>query len=112
MARRVLESPDGQDGGTMRRTAHRFLMTVALCAAAGTASAQGHLRIGLGDDPDVLDPSLSRTYTGRIVFASICDKLFDIDEKLAIVPQLALGHETSADGKTGHHQASPRREIP
>ena len=47
-------------------------------------------RIGLGDDPDVLDPSLSRTYTGRIVFASICDKLFDIDEKLAIVPQLAF----------------------
>ena len=84
----------------MRRTAHRFLMTLALCAAASTASAQGHLRIGIGDDPDVLDPTLSRTYTGRIVFASICDKLFDIDEKLAIVPQLALGHETSADGKT------------
>ena len=36
----------------------------------------------------------------RIVFASLCDKLFDIDEKLNIVPQLALGHETSADGKT------------
>ena len=84
----------------MRRTAHRILMTMALCAAASAASAQGHLRIGIGDDPDVLDPSLSRTYTGRIVFASICDKLFDIDEKLAIVPQLALGHETSADGKT------------
>ena len=41
-----------------------------------------------------------RTYTGRIVFASLCDKLFDIDEKLNIVPQLALSHETSADGKT------------
>src|SRR6202043_240028 len=37
---------------------------------------------------------------GRIVFASICDKLFDIDDKLNIVPQLALSHETSADGKT------------
>ena len=48
----------------------------------------------------MLDPTLSRTYTGRIVFASLCDKLFDIDEKLNIVPQLALGHETSADGKT------------
>jgi peptide/nickel transport system substrate-binding protein len=33
------------------------------------------------------------------VFASFCDKLFDIDEKLDIVPQLALSHETSADGK-------------
>ena len=67
---------------------------------AGSALAQTNLRIGLAEDPDVLDPSLARTYVGRIVFASICDKLFDIDEKLAIVPQLALGHETSADGKT------------
>ena len=47
----------------------------------------------------MLDPSLARTYVGRIVFASFCDKLFDIDEKLNIVPQLALCHETSADGK-------------
>jgi peptide/nickel transport system substrate-binding protein len=37
---------------------------------------------------------------GRIVFASLCDKLFDIDENINIVPQLALSHETSEDGKT------------
>src|ERR1700720_2344170 len=61
--------------------------------------AQTTLRIGLAEDPDVLDPTLARTYVGRIVFASLCDKLFDIDEKLNIVPQLALSHETSADGK-------------
>ena len=42
---------------------------------------------------------MARTYVGRIVFAAFCDKLFDIDEKLNIVPQLALSHETSADGK-------------
>src|ERR1051325_8801419 len=84
----------------MGKTARRCFLTFALCLGAGSALAQGHLRIGLGDDPDVLDPTLSRTYTARIVFASICDKLFDIDEKLGIVPQLALGQETSADGKT------------
>jgi peptide/nickel transport system substrate-binding protein len=28
----------------------------------------------------------------------MCDKLFDIDENLNVVPQLALSHETSADG--------------
>jgi peptide/nickel transport system substrate-binding protein len=67
---------------------------------AGTAFAQTNLRIGLGDDPDGLDPSLSRFYTTRIVFAAMCDKLFDIDEKANIVPQLALSHETSEDGKT------------
>src|SRR5437764_4830925 len=63
------------------------------------ASAQTTLRIGLAEDPDILDPTMARTYVGRIVFASLCDKLFDIDEKLNIVPQLALSHETSADGK-------------
>src|SRR6195952_2020104 len=63
------------------------------------AHAQATLRIGLAEDPDVLDPTMARTYVGRIVFAAFCDKLFDIDEKLNIVPQLALSHETSADGK-------------
>src|SRR5471030_2541102 len=88
----------------MRLFVRRVLLATALSLAAaglGTAAfAQSHLRIGIGDDPDVLDPTFSRTYTGRIVFASLCDKLFDIDENLKIVPQLALGYETSADGKT------------
>ena len=78
-----------------RRTA--FALAFSLFAA--TASAQTHLRIGLGDDPDGLDPTTSRFYTTRIVFAALCDKLFDIDEKANIVPQLALSQETSADGK-------------
>src|SRR6187200_1147943 len=77
------------------------IVTAALLLAsvAGAAHAQSTLRIGLAEDPDILDPTQARTYVGRIVFASICDKLFDIDDKLNVVPQLALGHETSADGK-------------
>lgn len=71
-----------------------------LSLVAVGASAQTHLRIGLGDDPDGLDPTTSRFYTTRIVFAAMCDKLFDIDDKANIVPQLALSQETSADGKT------------
>jgi peptide/nickel transport system substrate-binding protein len=63
------------------------------------ASAQTTLRIGLAEDPDILDPTMARTYVGRIVFASFCDKLFDIDEKLNIVPQLALSYSTSDDGR-------------
>ena len=66
----------------------------------GRAAAETNLRIGLAEDPDILDPTLARTYVGRIVFAGLCDKLFDIDDKLNIVPQLALGHEISADGRT------------
>ena len=52
----------------------------------GAAQAQTTLRIGLAEDPDILDPTMARTYVGRIVFAAFCDKLFDIDEKLNIVP--------------------------
>jgi peptide/nickel transport system substrate-binding protein len=81
------------------------ILRVALTAAAlllslgAGAQAETTLRIGLAEDPDILDPTMARTYVGRIVFAAFCDKLFDIDEKLNIVPQLALSHETSADGK-------------
>jgi peptide/nickel transport system substrate-binding protein len=82
------------------RRAFVAVLLVLMLTPAPPAVAQSTLRIGLAEDPDVLDPTLARTYVGRIVFASICDKLFDIDEKLNIVPQLALGHETSADGKT------------
>ena len=79
----------------------RLALTAAalLLPLATGVQAQTTLRIGLAEDPDILDPTLARTYVGRIVFAAFCDKLFDIDEKLNIVPQLALSHETSADGK-------------
>src|SRR3954470_23733123 len=91
--------PRFREGRTTMR-AMRVAAPAALVAlSCGTAAAQSTLRIGLAEDPDVLDPTLARTYVGRIVFASICDKLFDIDEKLAIVPQLALSSETSEDGK-------------
>jgi peptide/nickel transport system substrate-binding protein len=74
----------------------------ALFAAAVTVSpaiAQTTLRVGLAEDPDNLDPTTAGSYVGRIVLAAMCDKLFDIDGQLNIVPQLALSHETSADGK-------------
>ena len=57
------------------------------------------LRIGIADDPDMLDPTLARTYTSRIVFASLCDKLFDITPELDIVPQLAAEWHWVDDNK-------------
>jgi peptide/nickel transport system substrate-binding protein len=80
----------------LRVAATAVALFVSLSAGA---LAQTTLRIGLAEDPDILDPTLARTYVGRIVFSAFCDKLFGIDEKLNIVPQLALSHETSADGK-------------
>eukprot|EP01037_Dinobryon_pediforme_P005431 gene5431-5486_t len=79
----------------------RFLLAAFLCFAAAAGHVTGAyaqdrlpiLRIALAEDGDMLDPSQARTYVGRIVFMGLCDKLFDIDEKLNIVPQLAAGHE-------------------
>ncbi len=73
-----------------------LVLGVLLCS---TIQAQT-LRIGLAEDPDILDPTMARTFVGRIVFAGLCDKLFDLDEKLNIVPQLATSYQWSADNKS------------
>ena len=70
-----------------------------LLALAPLALQAQNLRVGLAEDPDILDPTLARTFVGRIVFAALCDKLFDIDEKLALVPQLATAYEWSPDSR-------------
>ncbi len=75
------------------------LAAALVLAGLGATQAQT-LRIGLQDDPDVLDPAKARTFVGRIVFAAMCDKLVDIDQKLNFVPQLATEWSYSADGKT------------
>ncbi len=59
-----------------------------LTGAVGAGAQAQTLRFGLMDDPDALDPTLSRNYTTRMVFAALCDKLVDIDAKLNIIPQL------------------------
>jgi peptide/nickel transport system substrate-binding protein len=73
---------------------------VAIAIAFTTAASAQTLRIGLAEDPDILDPTMARTFVGRIVFAGLCDKLFDLDEKLNVVPQLATSHQWSADNKS------------
>jgi peptide/nickel transport system substrate-binding protein len=77
----------------------RLCLLTVLCGltllTAVPAPAQT-LHVALREDPDILDPTLARSYVGRIVFAGLCDKLFDIDENLRIVPQLALSY----DGRT------------
>jgi peptide/nickel transport system substrate-binding protein len=73
--------------------------------AAGSVSAGGKaggtLTIALAEDPDALDPTLARTFVGRMVFLHMCEKLYDLNAKLQIVPQLAAGMPSlSADKKT------------
>src|ERR1700750_284479 len=76
---------------------HRFLLGAACALAIAVPAAAQTLHVALRQDLDVMDPTLATTYVGRIVFAGLCDKLFDIDEKLNIVPQLATGYEWADD---------------
>src|SRR6266508_6055714 len=73
-------------------------LALALAATVSAASGShrsssvkngGTLVIGLESDPDALDPTLARTFVGRIVFLHMCEKLYDLDAKLHIIPQLA-----------------------
>src|SRR6267143_2602640 len=56
------------------------------------------LVVALNQDPDLLDPTLARTYVGRIIFSQMCEKLYEIDENLRIYPQLAADMPAVSDG--------------
>ncbi len=75
-------------------------MLVALALVPGDVGAQKKttLVVALNQDPDILDPTLSRTYVGRIIYAQMCEKLYEIDEKLNIYPQLAAELPRFSDG--------------
>jgi peptide/nickel transport system substrate-binding protein len=74
-------------------------MLAGLFLAAAPVSAQKKtLVVALNQDPDIMDPSLARTYVGRIVFAHICEKLYEIDENLNVFPQLAAEMPRFSDG--------------
>ena len=80
---------------TIRRTLWAALLASA--AMAGPAMAT-ELRIGLQEDPDALDTDQARTFVGRIVFESLCDKLVNITPELEFIPELATDWSWSDDG--------------
>jgi peptide/nickel transport system substrate-binding protein len=73
------------------------LAVLALVAAPADAQKKT-LVVALNQDPDILDPTLSQSYVGRIVYANMCEKLYDIDENLNPFPQLAAAMPQFADG--------------
>src|SRR2546422_503913 len=87
---------------TMRRIPKGLWLIVgALAALMPTDAAQAQkktLIVALNQDPDILDPTLARTYVGRIIFSQMCEKLYEIDENLRIHPQLAADMPAVSDG--------------
>src|SRR5215469_8616634 len=76
-----------------------LLLALVLSLAATAAYPAGTLRVGMQDDPDALDPARGGTFAGRIVFASLCDKLIDLSPDMKFIPQLATAWSWAADGK-------------
>ena len=78
---------------------------LTLTAAAGArqsaaAKQGGTLVVGLtAGEPDALDPTLARTFSGREVFLTFCQKLYDLNAKAQIVPQLATQLPTVSKDK-------------
>ncbi len=81
----------------MKKTA-LLALGLLLLLAAPAAAQKKTLVVALNQDPDILDPTLARTYVGRIVFSQICEKLYEIDEQLRIHPQLAADMPQITDG--------------
>jgi peptide/nickel transport system substrate-binding protein len=97
-------------------TAALAVATVTASAARGAANAKppqyktgGTFYVGLTQgEPDALDPTLARTYSGREVFLTFCEKLYDLDSKANIVPQLASALPTTS--KNGLTVTIPLRQ--
>jgi peptide/nickel transport system substrate-binding protein len=75
-------------GNERGKAMKRLLLATACLLAAGAVHA-ADLRIGIQEDPDLLDPAQGGSFVDRIVFTALCDKLVDIGPKLDYVPQLA-----------------------
>ncbi|WP_242191417.1 ABC transporter substrate-binding protein [Saccharopolyspora soli] len=59
----------------------------------------GEAVIALDQEPDKLDPTLASTLASRQIFISMCEKLYDVDASVHIVPQLAAAlPQVSPDG--------------
>jgi peptide/nickel transport system substrate-binding protein len=61
----------------------------------------GTLTMALSAEPDFLDPTLAGSFYSRYVFNAMCEKLYDVNADVRIVPQLAASMPTTSDhGKT------------
>src|SRR5215475_2499993 len=67
---------------------------------SSTIKNGGTLTVGLTQgEPDALDPTLARTFSGREVFLTFCEKLYDLNAKAQLVPQLASALPTISKDK-------------
>jgi peptide/nickel transport system substrate-binding protein len=67
-------------------------------AEASQVKEGGTLTVALSAEPDMLDPTQSRSLYSRYVFQAMCQKLYDVDQDARVVPQLATALPEVSDG--------------
>ena len=83
-------------------TAVALALVVLVPASARTeagAKYGGTLVVGLIAEPDVLDPSLSRSFASIQVYGTFCESLYETDGKSRLVPRLAAALPTVSKDK-------------
>lgn len=83
------------------------LLALAISNVAGATAKRtvkfkqgGTLTVAMTQgEPDALDPTIARTFSGREVFLTMCEKLYDLNAKTHIVPQLASALPTVSKNK-------------
>lgn len=82
------------------RKIHLVAATALIAGMAAPMAMADELRIGIRADPDLLDPAQGTSVAGRLIFASICDKLIDTTPEGGLRPQLATAWEWSEDNRS------------
>lgn len=83
-------------------------LLVALVALLGTTAVMaqeapqrgGTLVVGLGEEPETLDPHQTTRFHSYIVLHHIVEPLFTLDENFEVIPWLVEDYDWSADGLT------------
>ena len=84
----------GSGGGTQTQPS-------AAAGGAGIPQAGGNLVVAISGAPDTLDPAFTGSKYTTYTLPNLCERLFDVDQELNVVPQLAAElPKVSKDGKT------------
>ena len=98
----------------MPSIARRSLLASAAVAVAAPAIAQSSKTVKFVPSSDLagIDPIWTTAYVVRNHGFAIYDTLYGTDAQYRIQPQMAEGHQVSADGLTWTHQAARRPPLP
>jgi peptide/nickel transport system substrate-binding protein len=70
----------------------RLVLVLVLQQLVLVSAQSQTLRVGLADDPDILDPATARLFASSLVLGPICDRLFVVSAAGQVEPQLATGY--------------------